>query len=67
MEYHDPWWRNDRILNLIEKLEIDLNNTNILDLGCAQGWLEKSLFERGIINTKIQGWDHVDIRAKKKL
>ena len=30
------------------KLEIDLDNKNILDLGCAQGWFERSLFERGI-------------------
>ena len=65
LEYHDPWWRNSRILNLIEKLEIDLDNKNTLDLGCAQGWLERSLFERGITNSKIQGWDHVDIRAEK--
>ena len=66
LEYHDPWWRNSRILNLIEKLEIDLDNKNTLDLGCAQGWLERSLFERGITNSKIQGWDHVDIRAEKR-
>ena len=65
LEYHDPWWRNSRILNLIEKLEIDLDNKNTLDLGCAQGWLERSLFERGITNSKIQGWDYVDIRAEK--
>ena len=66
LEYHDPWWRNSRILNLIEKLEIDLDNKNTLDLGCAQGWLETSLFERGITNSKIQGWDRVDIRAEKR-
>ena len=66
LEYHDPWWRNKRILNLLEKLAIDLNNKNIVDLGCAQGWLERSLFERDITNTLIQGWDHVDIRAEKR-
>ena len=65
MEYHDPWWRNSRILNLIEKLEIDLDNKNTLDLGCAQGWLERSLFERGITNSEIQGWDRRDQRAEK--
>ncbi len=65
LEYHDPWWRNKRILNLIEKLEIDLNNKKIVDLGCAQGWLERSLFVRGISKIKIQGWDRIDIRAEK--
>ena len=66
LEYHDPWWRNKRILNLIEKLEINLNNKRIVDLGCAQGWLERSLFKRGTIKSKIQGWDRIDLRAEKK-
>ena len=65
LEYHDPYWRNLRILNLIENLEIDLDNKNIVDLGCAQGWLERSLFLRGITNSKIQVWDYVDLRAEK--
>ena len=66
LEYHDPWWRNKRILNLTEKLEITLNNKKIADLGCAQGWLEKSIFERGITKSKIQGWDRIDLRAEEK-
>ena len=66
LQYHDPWWRNKRILNLIDKLEIDLNNKKIVDLGCAQGWLERSLFMKGITNSKIQGWDRMDKRAEKR-
>ena len=66
LAYHDPWWRNERILSLIEKLEIELNNKNIADLGCAQGWLERSLFVRGVTNSKIQGWDRFDKRAEKR-
>ena len=65
LEYHDPWWRNKRILNLTEKLDIKLNNKKIADLGCAQGWLERSLFERGINKSKIQGWDRIDLRAEE--
>ena len=66
LEFQDPWWRNSRILNLTEKLEITLNNKKIVDLGCAQGWLERSLFKRGITKSKIQGWDRIDIRAEEK-
>ena len=66
LEYQDPWWRNRRILNLTENLEISLNDKKIADLGCAQGWLERSLFERGITKSKIQGWDRIDIRAEEK-
>ena len=66
LEYQDPWWRNSRILNLTENLEINLNDKKIADLGCAQGWLETSLFERGITKSKIQGWDRIDIRAEGK-
>ena len=44
LEYQDPWWRHMRILNLIEKLGIDLNCKNIVDLGCDHGFLEKSVY-----------------------
>ncbi|WP_338441298.1 class I SAM-dependent methyltransferase [Synechococcus elongatus IITB4] len=62
---HDPWYRFSHLFDECEKAGLAPKNQNVLDLGCAQGFLEKLLIERW--NCTVEGWDYQDYRWKDQL
>lgn len=57
---HDPWYRFGRIFEECERFSLSARNQRVLDLGCAQGFLEKLLIDRW--QCKVEGWDSRDYR-----
>ncbi len=57
---HDPWYRFSRFFDECELSGLAVRNQKVLDLGCAQGFLEKLLIERW--NCQVEGWDYRDYR-----
>ena len=43
---HDPWYRFHRLFHECERFGLAPIGQRVLDLGCAQGFLEKLLVER---------------------
>lgn len=57
---HDPWYRFSRLFDECERCDLSARGQNVLDLGCAQGFLEKQLIERW--QCHVEGWDRFDYR-----
>ena len=57
---HDPWYRFSRFFYECERSGLAARHQRVLDLGCAQGFLEKLLLERW--QCQIEGWDYSDYR-----
>ena len=57
---HDPWYRFSRFFHECELAGLAARNQKVLDLGCAQGFLEKQLIERWCC--QVEGWDKRDYR-----
>jgi 2-polyprenyl-3-methyl-5-hydroxy-6-metoxy-1,4-benzoquinol methylase len=62
---HDPWYRFSRLFEECERHDLAPIGERVLDLGCAQGFLERLLIERWRCN--VEGWDHKDYRWPDQL